>query len=167
MQLAYIHGYSTITTFMNLCSMLTDMIIAETAFMNLCSLLTHMVIAQKQHLWTYAVCLQTWSSHRNNIYEPMQSAHIHGHITETTFMNLCSLLTYKVIAQKQHLWAYAVCSHTWSYHRNNIYEPMQSAYIQGHSTETTFMDLCSLLTHMVIAQKQHLWTYAVCLHKWS
>ena len=39
----------------------------------------------------------------NNIYEPMQSAYIHGHSTETTFMNLCSLLTYMVIAQKQHL----------------------------------------------------------------
>ena len=68
----------------------------------------------------------------------MQSAYIHGHSTETTFMNLCSLLTYMVIAQK------------------HIYEPMQSAYIHGHSTETTFMNLCSLLTYMVIAQKQHL-----------
>ena len=43
------------------------------------------------------------AQHRNNIYEPMQSAYIHGHSTETTFMNLCSLLTYMVIAQKQHL----------------------------------------------------------------
>ena len=48
----------------------------------------------------------------------MQSAYRHGHSTETTFMNLCSLLTDMVIAQKQH-------------------EPMQSAYRHGHSTETT------------------------------
>ena len=150
MQSAYRHGHITETTFTNLCSLLTDM-----------------VIAQKQHLRTYAVCLQTWSYHRNNIYEPMQSAYRHGHITETAFMNLCSLLTDMVISQKQHLRTYAVCLQTWSYHRNNIYEPMQSAYRHGHITETAFMNLCSLLTDMVISQKQHLRTYAVCLQTWS